>query len=67
MDPCVNEISGVARLKQSLELIGSVSKRCATAVVPEIGFCLKKLLRALGKKERKLVPFQPHSSDYWAD
>jgi hypothetical protein len=50
MDPCVNEIS--RGKKQSLELIGSVSKHCATAVLPEIGFCLKKFLRALDQKKK---------------
>jgi hypothetical protein len=40
-----------AGLKQSLELIGSVSKHCATAVLPEIGFCLEKIVRTFGRKE----------------
>jgi hypothetical protein len=41
-------------LKQSLGLIGSVSKHCATAVLPEIGFCLEKIVRTL--KEKKAGP-----------
>lgn len=45
-----------ARLKQSLELIGSVSKHCATAVLPEIGFCLKKVPPRIRKKKKKAGP-----------
>jgi len=52
MDPCVSEIPG-----GEIETIIRVDWICVEALCnscraePEIGFCLKKLLRALGKKK----------------
>jgi len=52
MDPCVNEISG-SEIETIIRVdwicVEALCNRCRT--VPEIGFCLKKLLRAVGKKK----------------
>ena len=45
-----------AGLKQSLELIGSVSKKCATAVLLPIGFCWEKVSPRIRKKKIEKKP-----------
>ena len=45
-----------AGLKQSLELIGSVSKKCAAAVLLPIGFCWEKVSPRIRKKKIEKKP-----------